>query len=215
MAVVSVGPRGQSLRQEGCHPSPTAFLAYITAPHSDTVQFSATTAVIMSDQNTVQNTVLQNIGSVGGAAYQTFVEFPYRAVTTQRLAELPDKDEQKMGSVPENTERHVQKDELTSPVSDELLKMLTSPDSVSTLLAQDPSLSPGEAWKKLYGHHIGKLGEHRPINDSGKRLASEEALRKAAEAGHWGPTQPSELFLRVRISRSMAKPTRLTDVDLS
>lgn len=151
----------------------------------------------MSDQNTVQNTVLQNIGSVGDAAYQTFVEFPYRAVTTQRLADLPTKDEQEMGSIAQDTERHVQKDEFTSPVSDELLKLLTSPESVSALLAQDPSLSPGEAWKKLYDHHVGKLGEHKTINDSGKRLASEEALHKAAGAGHWGPTRPSELFLRV------------------
>ncbi|KAH8764390.1 hypothetical protein F5883DRAFT_498020 [Diaporthe sp. PMI_573] len=102
-----------------------------------------------------------------------------------------------MGSAPEKTERHVQNDEFTSPVSDELLKLLTSPESVSTLLAQNPSLSPGEAWKKLYDHHVGKLGEPRPIHDSGNLLASEEALRKAAEAGHWGPTQPSDLFLRI------------------
>ncbi|POS78376.1 hypothetical protein DHEL01_v203230 [Diaporthe helianthi] len=104
-----------------------------------------------------------------------------------------------MGSIPENTEHHVQvqNDEFTSPVSDELLKLLTSPDSVSTLLAQNPSLSPGEAWMNLYAHHIGKLGKRRPTDDSGKRLASEEALHKAAEAGHWGPTQPSELFLRI------------------
>ena len=147
----------------------------------------------MSDQNTLR----QNIGSVGDAAYQTFVEFPYGALTTPRLAELPAKDEKNMGSAPEKTERHVQNDEFTSPVSDELLKLLTSPESVSTLLAQNPSLSPGEAWKKLYDHHVGKLGEPRPIHDSENLLASEEALRKAAEAGHWGPTQPSELFLRV------------------
>lgn len=169
----------------------------------------------MSDQNTVQNTVFQNAGSVGDAAYQTFVEFPYRALTTPRLAELPAKDEKEMGSTPENTERLVQDNKFTSPVTDELLKLLTSPESVSTLLAQDPSLSPGEAWKKLYGHHVGKLGEPRSKHDSGKYLASEEALHKAAEAGHWGPTQPSELFLRVSTPCPTGDPTRLRDVDLS
>lgn len=168
----------------------------------------------MSDQNTVQNTVLQNVGSVGDAAYQTFVEFPYRAFTTPRLAELPAEDQEEMGSTSENTERHVQTDEFTSPVSDELLKLLTSPESVSTVLAQNPSLSPGEAWKKLYGHHVGKLGEPRSVNDSGKRLASEEALRQAAEAGHWGPTEPSELFLRVSIPCYMRQSTMLTVIDL-
>lgn len=147
----------------------------------------------MSDQNTT----FQNIGSVGDAAYQTFVEFPYRAFTTPRLAELPAQDEKDMGNSPEKAERHVQDKHFTSPISDELLKLLTSRESVSTLLAQDPSLTPGEAWKKLYGHHVGKLGDSPSINDVGKHTASEEALRKAAEAGHWGPTQPSELFLRV------------------
>jgi hypothetical protein len=156
---------------------------------------------IMSDQNTFQNSLLQNAGSVGGAAYQTLVEFPYRAFTTPRLAEIPApaRDKEEMGSTPENTERHVPKDDdfFTGPVSEELLGLLTSPESVSAVLAQDPSLSPGEAWKKLYGHHIGKLGEPRPADGSGKRLASEQALHRAAEAGHWGPTRPSDLFLRV------------------
>lgn len=157
--------------------------------------------VIMSDQNTA----FQNIGSVGDAAYQTFVEFPYRALTTPRLAELPAKDEKDMGKSHEKTERHVQDQKFTSPISDQLLKLLTSPDSVSTLLAQDPSLTPGEAWKKLYGHHVGKLGDSPSIDEIGKHLASEEALHRAAEAGHWGPTQPSELFLRVSSSCSPGK----------
>lgn len=164
----------------------------------------------MSDQNTTY----QNIGSVGDAAYQTFVEFPYRALTTPRLAELPAKDEGDMGHSTEKTERHVQDDQFTGPISDELLKLLTSPESVSTLLAQDPSLTPGEAWKKLYGHHVGKLGDTPSINDAGKHLASEEALRKAAEAGHWGPTQPSELFLRASLTRSEGHLPRLTWIDI-
>lgn len=147
----------------------------------------------MSDQNST----IQNIGSVGNAAYQTFVEFPYQALTTPRLAEIPAKNEGDMGDLPDKAERHVQDQKLTSPISDKLLKLLTSQESVSTLLAQDPSLTPGEAWKKLYGHHVGRLGDTPSINDLGKHVPSEDALHKAAEAGHWGPTQPSELFLRV------------------
>lgn len=168
----------------------------------------------MSDQNTNQNTTFQNIGSVGDAAYQTFVELPYRAFTTPRLAELPAKDEKDMGNSPEKAERPVQDKHLTSPISDGLLKLLTSPESVSTLLAKDPSLTPGEAWKKLYGHHVGKLGHAPSINELGKHPASEEALRRAAEAGHWGPTQPSELFLRVSLARSTGHLPRLTWTDL-
>lgn len=175
-----------------------ASLAYITAPHSQTVEDTASPISIMSDQNTT----FQNIGSVGDAAYQTFVEFPYRALTTPRLAELPAKDDKDMGNPPEKKERPVQDHKFASPISDELLKLLTSPDSVSTLLAEDPSMSPGEAWKKLYGHHAGKLGDPPSIHDAGKYLASEEALHKAAEAGHWGPNRPSELFLRVSYLRS-------------
>ncbi|KAJ0118029.1 hypothetical protein J7T55_014482 [Diaporthe amygdali] len=147
----------------------------------------------MSDQNTP----LQNIGSVGNTAYQTFVELPYRAFTTPRQAELPAQDEKDMKNSPDKIERYVQDSRFTNPVSDELLNLLTSPESVSTLLAQDPSLSPGEAWKKLYGHHVGNLNNSLSAHGAGNDLASEEALHRAAEAGHWGPTQPSELFLRI------------------
>lgn len=164
----------------------------------------------MSDQNTTY----QNIGSVGNAAYQTFVEFPYQALTTPRLAEIPAKDERDMGSSPGKTERHVQDSEFTSPISDGLLKLLTSSESVSTMLAQDPSLSPGEAWKKLYDHHVGKLGDAPSIQDLGKHSASEEALHKAAEAGHWGPTKPSELFLRVSYTCPTGNTTGLTSKDV-
>lgn len=173
--------------------STSSCLAYITPSHAHTVEHAASSIATMSDQNST----IQNIGSVGTHAYQTFVELPYQALTTPRQAEIPAKKEGDMGDSPDKAEHHVQDQKFTSPIDDKLLKLLTSPESVSTLLAQDPSLTPGEAWKKLYGHHVGKLGHAPSINETGKHLASEEALHKAAEAGHWGPTQPSELFLRV------------------
>lgn len=161
--------------------------------HISPLLISGYSVSIMSDQNTT----LQNLGSVGDTAYQTFVELPYRAFTTPRQAGLPAQDDKDMKNTPEKIEGHVQDDQFSAPVSDELLKLLTSPESVSTLLAQEPSLSPGEAWKKLYEHHVGKLGGSHSSHGAEKHLASEEVLRRAAEAGHWGPTQPSELFLRV------------------
>lgn len=165
----------------------------------------------MSDQNTIY----QGIGSIGNTAYQAFVEFPYTALTTPRVADTPAKDEREMGNSSEKTERHLQDKQFTGPISDGLLKLLTSPESVSTLLAEDPSLSPGEAWKKLYGHHVGKLGSPSSPHSARKHVASEEALHRAQEAGHWGPTQPSELFLRVSPSYATGSPhSFLTWIDL-
>jgi hypothetical protein len=70
-------------------------------------------------------------------------------------------------------------------------------ETVSSLIAKDPELAPGDAWKKLYGGHtpgtkesIAKAREHRDAH-------TPEDLKKARECGKWGPTEPSELFLKV------------------
>jgi hypothetical protein len=88
-------------------------------------------------------------------------------------------------------------------ISDSLLRLCTSGESVSSLLAEDPTLAPGDAWEKLYGEHAIKValdGGHRR-QDSGKSISSDsephDELGKAAKCGKWGPTKPSELFLRV------------------
>lgn len=88
--------------------------------------------------------------------------------------------------------------QFTGPIDDDLFKLFTSNETVSSLLAQDPKLSPGDAWQKLYGHHKSKLSGPKSIHGAGKQTASAQALQRAAECGKWGPTQPSELFLRVR-----------------
>ncbi|KAK2067230.1 hypothetical protein P8C59_000988 [Phyllachora maydis] len=67
-------------------------------------------------------------------------------------------------------------------VSDRLAALCTSADSVSSLLAADPTLAPGEAWKRLYGDHAGRVAL---------------ALEQAARCGKWGPTRPSDLFLHM------------------
>jgi hypothetical protein len=79
---------------------------------------------------------------------------------------------------------------------DHVIELCTSNESVSSLLAQDPQLAPGEAWKKLYGHHATKHNS-KAIDSAGKASIGQEELERAAKCGKWGPTQPSELFLRV------------------
>lgn len=86
------------------------------------------------------------------------------------------------------------------PISDELYALCTSGESVSSILAKDPAAKPGDAWKKLYGHDAHKLGKRTYLSGVSKSASDEEILRRTAECGKWGPTQPSELFLRVRTS---------------
>jgi len=81
--------------------------------------------------------------------------------------------------------------------SDQVYKLCTSDESVSSVLAADPKLAPGDAWKKLYGHHAGRPKSAHAADDAGKGAVSQEALDRAAKCGKWGPTQPSDLFLRV------------------
>jgi hypothetical protein len=82
-------------------------------------------------------------------------------------------------------------------ISDKVFNLCTGTETVSSLLAADPSLPPSDAWKKLYGHHDvkGKVEELLQIDHS--KPHTEEELKRAAECGHWGPTQPGELFLKV------------------
>lgn len=89
--------------------------------------------------------------------------------------------------------------------SDETYKLCTSGESVSALLAADPTLAPGDAWHKLFGHHVSKATtSSHAADDAGKNEVSKADLERAAKCGKWGPTQPSELFLRVGL-QSLAK----------
>jgi len=58
-------------------------------------------------------------------------------------------------------------------------------------------MAPGDAWKKLYGHHL--PGEHssKSTAEAHRDEITPEDLKRAKECGNWGPTEPSELFLRV------------------
>ncbi|KAK0715242.1 hypothetical protein B0H67DRAFT_237017 [Lasiosphaeris hirsuta] len=95
------------------------------------------------------------------------------------------------------------KQDLTAPkhLSDRLVELCTSSQSVSSLLAENPSLPPGEAWVRLFGGwKSSKPAHHDAKKENGGREPggeSEDELMKAAKCGSWGPTQPSELFLKI------------------
>ena len=78
-------------------------------------------------------------------------------------------------------------------ISDAVVELCTSGRSVSSLLADDPGLAPGEAWERLYGGW--KASE--PAQEDGERHLPQPDLERAARCGKWGPTRPSELFLKV------------------
>lgn len=164
----------------------------------------------MPGENTPEYTSPTGIAS---AAYQVFFQLPYSVLTTPRQAELPRQgDGQDMPGV--FRRRGKEGSQLGGPVSDELFKLVTSPDSVSSLLAQDPSLSPSRAWKTLYGDYDGKPSSPRSDHKAGESQDPEEALERAAQCGQWGPTQPSELFLKVRFKGNYLKTPFLISLDV-
>ncbi|KAK4152999.1 hypothetical protein C8A00DRAFT_44007 [Chaetomidium leptoderma] len=81
---------------------------------------------------------------------------------------------------------------MTTHISDHITRLCTSSESVSSLIADDPCLAPGDAWEKLYGADARKAaakGESESV--------TQDELERAAACGKWGPTRPSELFLRI------------------
>lgn len=84
-------------------------------------------------------------------------------------------------------------------ISDKVYNFCRNPESVSSLLAKDPSLSPAEAATKLYNPKNASVSEGKVPNQ--RTGASAEDLQRAYECGKWGPTRPSELFLRIFADR--------------
>jgi len=96
-----------------------------------------------------------------------------------------------------------QQDTSTGRISHHLIDFCTSSESVSSLLAKDPTLAPDDAWKQLYGHRHSS-DRKIEVNEANGAAAgpsepqlSSDELQRAAECGKWGPSKPSELFLRV------------------
>jgi len=78
-------------------------------------------------------------------------------------------------------------------VSEHVAKLCQAAETVSSVLAKDPTASPGDVIKKLYGHHKKDL-HYDP--EKHRSVPSADDLATALKCGRWGPTQPSPLFLR-------------------
>jgi hypothetical protein len=93
-------------------------------------------------------------------------------------------------------------------VSQKVYELCRSNDTVTSVLAQDPSLSPGDAQKNLYGKHLGRYDENKDFKEPNPTA---EDLKRTYECGKWGPSKPSELFLKVC---PPYRPTHGIDEDL-
>jgi len=87
--------------------------------------------------------------------------------------------------------------------------LCASGQSVTALLAGDPEMAPGDAWKTLYGRKgseeekVGGDEDHAKEDEGGGPgglgIADGDEMERAAKCGNWGGVRPSELFLRVRM----------------
>src|SRR5271156_4192871 len=85
---------------------------------------------------------------------------------------------------------------MNPPLAPVVVKLCQAEETVSSEIAKNPSLSPGEVSKKIYIKRktTGKLPRNA---DQEFTPASADDLKRAFSCGRWGPTQPGKLFLRV------------------
>ncbi|KAM0231425.1 hypothetical protein ACHAPO_008535 [Fusarium lateritium] len=85
-------------------------------------------------------------------------------------------------------------------VSQKVVDLCQATETVSSVLAKDPSQSPGDIVKKLYGHHEHGLHHNAPTQKhTPPPSPPNEAINtaeRALQCGHWGSTVPSQLFLQ-------------------
>lgn len=79
-------------------------------------------------------------------------------------------------------------------ITPKVVELCQSEETVSSVLASDPSLSPGEVAERIFS----KRDKKKLSRDANEEVdpASPEDLQQAASCGRWGPTRPGELFLR-------------------
>ena len=80
-------------------------------------------------------------------------------------------------------------------VSDRVFKLCQEAPTVSSEFAKNPSEAPTEIAKRLYGNTKPATKHDFPGVD--RPSASIADLERALQCGKWGPSQPSEFFLRV------------------
>ncbi len=78
-------------------------------------------------------------------------------------------------------------------VSQHVLDLCQSTETVSSVLSKNPTEAPGNIVKELYGRYK-KDPHYRP--DENRPAPSAQAQEMALRCGRWGPTQPSPLFLQ-------------------
>lgn len=84
-------------------------------------------------------------------------------------------------------------------ISEKVRKLCASQESVSTLLARDPTLAPGEAYKQLFGKHTDAEHGDKSTALRNRDQHTPDDLLYAEQCGKWGATQPSKLFLKVSL----------------
>lgn len=149
-------------------------------------------------------TLAENLQAIISFFIQLFVIFPYNALTTPRHGLL--RPPKRIAAKP--TRMNDTNRSKPTMVPDSLNKLCTSRESVTALLAEDSSLTPGDAWKKLYGSYAPTsttaVGSRRDSEEV--HSFSAEDLQRIAECGNWGSSHPSELFLKVCTPHPSRRP---------
>ncbi|KAH8678575.1 hypothetical protein BGZ60DRAFT_468049 [Tricladium varicosporioides] len=130
-------------------------------------------------------TFLTSLEAIVTFIVQVFVIFPYSALTIQRQKVLINPGGSKREGV-ETTPLIESHSPRVIMISDKVYKLCTSMETVSTLLANDPTLAPGDAWKQLYGSHVVILATNYWINSVASKYvtdAMKELSRRAGERG--------------------------------
>lgn len=85
--------------------------------------------------------------------------------------------------------------EMPSSISNRVIELCQEKQSVSSLLAADPSLLPKDAAHRLYSTHPVSVLDSSPPKH--RQIATPEELERAFSCGNFGQTRPSDLFLRI------------------
>lgn len=82
-----------------------------------------------------------------------------------------------------------------SMIPDKVYELCHGTETVSSEMAKNPDQAPGDVWKKLYSKYESDTKHNIEKNQTTE--ITEEDLKRAYECGNWGPTHPSETFLKV------------------
>jgi hypothetical protein len=135
-------------------------------------------------------TLASHLEALISLLFQFFIIFPYSALTIQRQ-QLHSETQPQLEDSDLKSRKH------RAMISDKVYKLCNGTETVSSLIAKDPELAPGAAWKQLYGEHAAGHKESVATARDHRDAHTAEDLKRARECGKWGPTEPSELFLKV------------------